>query len=429
MRATRRMRKRLQVETVSTAGLNLHPDNVRVHNRKNIEAIMTSLQKFGQQKPIVVGAGDKVIAGNGTLEAANRMGWGTIDIVRTELQDSDELAFMIADNKTTDMSEFDPESLAQIIDGLDSQGYDLTTTGFREYELNTLLDSVREPDGRDADAVPGLPEKAVSITGEIYLLGKHRLMCGDATEQINVERLMNGKKADMVFADPPYGVGYMGGRATPKKREKLRGDSQDAAWLYEAALRAAMPMIDDKAAFYIWFALGSVQTIYIALNNAGMQVRAVLIWHKINAGFGSLGVHYKMKYEPCAYGSKVGYTERWYGPTNEVTVWDIPRDGRSTYHPTQKPVALPLRAISNSTELGQCVLDLFLGSGTTIIACEKLGRIGYGMEIEPGYCDVIRKRWAEFVHGEDCDWGKLTAPQVSRKRCTVRHINARRRGN
>ena len=279
------------------------------------------------------------------------------------------------------------------------------------YEPLTLLEPEPPDEGFDADGAMDDVEaddyEPTVQRGEVWSLGQHRLMCGDATSADDVTVLMDGELGNMVFTDPPYGVGYTGqrissGRFVDNKRPAIQGDDVDAGWLYEASLTVAMPHLTDKSAFYVWFAASHSLTTYHALVNAGIRPKALIIWHKVNAGFGNLNHHYKHKHEPCIYGSKNGFAEYWHGPNNEVTVWDVAKQGHNDLHPTMKPVELPLRAITNSIERGQVVLDPFVGSGTTIIAAERLGRRCYAMEIEPRYCDVVIQRWEDYTGGKAC---------------------------
>lgn len=208
----------------------------------------------------------------------------------------------------------------------------------------------------------------------------------------------------MIFTDPPYGVDYKGQQVSSgvfvnSKRSRIENDAEDAGWLYEKSMIRAVQHTKDKAAFYIFYADGKHSIgVLQALVNAGLRIKAILIWHKINTGYGSLNQRYKQRHEPIAYCSKKDQADEWFGPTNECTVWDIERKGvDGSIHPTMKPIAVIERAIKNSTTENQIVLDLFLGSGSTLIACEQTGRICYGMEIDPRYVDVIIKRWEEFT--------------------------------
>jgi len=364
------------------------PGNVRAHSERNLEAIKTSLLKFGQRKPIVVGRDDIVQAGNGTVAAARALGWERVAVVRSPLKGSEATAYSIADNRTSELAEWDESALAKALGSLKNEdGIDELATGFNEKEIERLLAQDQEV---IEDAVPEVPEKPITKPGDLWLLGEHRVLCGDSTKVEDVARVMDDDKAQMVFTDPPYGVDYDGGTTA---REKLIGDHTTA--LYMSACKMAAMYSSKNAPLYLWHA--GTKGIAAAAAAAGYEIRCELVWNKNQAQFGALSAQYKQKHEPCYYCHKRGKAPQWFGPTNEVTVWDHDRAPRNEYHPTQKPVALAVRAAQNSSIPGQIILDLFLGSGTTLIAAEQLGRKCYGLEIEPKYCDVIVKRWENLT--------------------------------
>ena len=260
------------------------------------------------------------------------------------------------------------------------------------------------------DAVPDVPEEPVSQPGVIYQLGKHRLMCGDSTRAADVARLMSGGEADLVFTDPPYGVSYRGvnnpgGRLWEViENDDLRGEKLSEFLL--AAFKNLKASLREKRAFYIWYASSNHLQFEHAIIDAGLKSKQVLFWNK-----GMILGHsdYHWAAEPCFYGCHEGENCEWFGDRCQTTVWDIKRDNTREYvHPTQKPTALAIKAIFNSSKAGETVLDLFGGSGSTLIACEQTNRVNCTMEFDPKYVDVIRRRWAEFVHGEGCDWQALT---------------------
>jgi DNA modification methylase len=285
---------------------------------------------------------------------------------------------------------------------LAEQDFDLSLIGFSDDELADLLPEVEElapEELGDADAVPEPPEDPVSKPGDVWLLGKHRVMCGDSTSLTEVEQLMHGKKADMVFTDPPYGVAYEGGH-NDKKRQQIQNDAlegEDLTSLFYGALTAAITVTAEHAPFYVWFASGKSVETFAAFADLPLKLRAVIQWYKVRSGLGAFMSQYIPNCEPCIYAYKAGCSPQWYGPTDEKTVWELQKESRNEFHPTQKPVELPERAITNSSKKGQLVLDLFGGSGSTLIACEKTGRHARLMELDPRYCDVIVKRWQAFT--------------------------------
>ncbi len=252
------------------------------------------------------------------------------------------------------------------------------------------------PGMTDPDDVPAVPDDPITKPGDVWLLGGHRVLCGDSTVVTDVDRLMQGRKADMVFTDPPYGVDYDGGHAVKGiRRDKLSND-HDAS-IYADVFPLLVAFADPRAPFYIWYSDSKSGAVIGAVIGAGLEIRNTIIWNKNQAQFGALGAQYKTKHEPLIYAFKKGQSPHWYGPTNEVSVWDIDRAQVNEYHPTQKPTTLAERAIGNSSKPGDLVLDLFLGSGSTLIACEQTGRTCFGMEISPAYVDVCVQRWEAFT--------------------------------
>ena len=373
---------------VQIAQLSLDPTNARKHSQRNLDAIAASLKKFGQRKPIVVHKG-VVLAGNGTLEAAKTLGWTEIEIaeVPDDWDNDTAKAYALADNRTAELAEWDESELAKQLLELQDADWDIEELGF---EVPALVDI--EPG--DEDEIPEPPVEPKTKLGDIYQLGRHRLMCGDSTDEATVNRLMDGAKADMVFTDPPYGVEYTGGmqfkdgKVETKSREMIKNDDVD---IYQDVMRVLSEFSNGPC--YIWFAGTKAAKLYEAAEKYG-DIHALLIWVK-NGGYGALNANYKQKHEPCLYWKPKGKTLNFAGATTETTIWEIDKDGKNKLHPTQKPVALATKAISNHNS--KTVLDLFGGSGATLIAAEQLNRICYMMELDPKYCDVIVTRWENLT--------------------------------
>lgn len=235
--------------------------------------------------------------------------------------------------------------------------------------------------------------------------GGHRLICGDSTDSAVIDKLMDGEKADMVFTDPPYGVAYTGGmriedgKIQSNNKKQIKNDALDYENLYSFLLEAFINLREhtkERAAFYIFYAHSRSREFLNAFHDAELKQRSVLIWHKTSGGFGDFMAQYMNAYEPCIYGSN-GEAVNWYGPTNEKTVWDMDKEKKCDLHPTMKPIELVSRAIRNSSKQGQSVLDLFGGSGSTLIACEQLNRKCFTCELDPRYVDVIINRWEQFT--------------------------------
>jgi DNA modification methylase len=351
-----------------------------------------SLAEFGNIQPITwnVRTGN-VVGGHQRLKVYKAMGKTEVDVWAVDLDEQKEKAANIALNKLS--GEFDMPMLKDILEEIDTGDLDMEITGFGMDEIALMMEDAH-PEVTE-DEVPEVPVDAITKLGDLWLLGEHRVLCGDSTSEADVSRLMNGEKADMVFTDPPYGVNYDGGHATDKRREKLKNDN--STLIYDDSVPNMFRHSKDDAALYLWFADKSGYKILQALQANNYVIRSWLIWNKNQAQFGAIGSQYKQKHEPCLYCFKKGKSPYWNGPNNEVSVWDEKRSRINEFHPTQKPVELSARALANSCPASGLVLDLFLGSGATLIGAEQTKRKCYGMEISPNYCDVIVKRWENLT--------------------------------
>jgi DNA modification methylase len=370
--------------------------NARVHDEAQIAQIAGSIKEFGFNNPVLIDKDNGIIAGHGRVMAARKLGLTEVPtILLDHLNETQRKAYILADNRIAINSTWDNEMLSlELMDIKDDVS--LAMLGFNVDELDALLNPTELTEGlTDEDAVPDVPNEPTTKLGDIYQLGNHRLMCGDSTSIDAVDKLMDGNKADMVFTDPPYGVDYDGGHATEKRRTKL--DNDDKTLMYAGALPIAYMVSKEGAALYLWFADRFAKDVLTALEECNYKVRTWIIWNKNLAQFGAIGAQYKPKHEPCIYAFKKGHAPYWNGPNNEVTVWDVKRHSKNEFHPTQKPVELPERALENNSKAGDIVLDLFGGSGSTLIAAEKIGRQARLMELDPKYCDVIIKRWEDFT--------------------------------
>jgi DNA modification methylase len=371
-------------------------NNSRTHSDEQVAQIAASIKEFGWTNPILVDGENGIIAGHGRLMAARKLGYKEVPTIELkDLTETQRKAYIIADNRLALNAGWDNEMLTIELNELLADGFALEMLGFDPKELSALLEPEVVEGLTDEDAVPDIPDEPKTKMGDIYQLGNHRLMCGDSTSIDAVDKLMDGQKADMVFTDPPYGVDYDGGHATDKRRTKLEND--DKTLMYAGALPIAYMASKDGAALYLWFADRFAKDVLNALDECNFQVRTWIIWNKNLAQFGAIGAQYKPKHEPCIYAFKKGKAPFWNGPNNEVTVWDVKRHSKNEFHPTQKPVDLPVRALENSSKGGDIILDLFGGSGSTLIACEKQNRHARLMELDPKYCDVIVKRWEDFT--------------------------------
>lgn len=375
--------------------------NANKHKQRGMGQLEKSVQTDGWIGAITVAADGETFDGSARIEVAATTGFddaivvrsdGTRPIVhiREDIPNADDpraVRLGIAANAIASHNlEWDGAILDEIAGEIDLGEF------FGGDELRSLLSKV----SGGGDDVPEVEDGPTRVQpGEIWQLGRHRVMCGDSTKAEDVARLMQGERWQMVVTDPPYGVEYEGGSGNSTKRIRLAGDM--SASLYSAFLIAWMLYRDNKAAVYLWFAGTEGRSVYTAVEDAGLTVRALIIWNKLNAHFGDYMAQYMERKEPLLYCVKDG--SNWYGPTNEVTVWDIEQPSKNEHHSTEKPIECMERPIRNSTKHGDIVVDGFLGSGTTLIACERTGRRCYGIEIEPRYCDVILKRWENETGG------------------------------
>jgi site-specific DNA-methyltransferase (adenine-specific) len=409
---------RLQIELVPLDAVHLNPENPRL-NEPAVEAVMASIARFGFRVPLVVNRRTGLIeAGNTRWKAAQRMGLAEVPVIFADDDEITALAFALADNRTAEIATWDEPALAGLLQRLDAEG-ELAASAFSDDDLGSLIArlDVEEKRGReetfDADRAMAEAEQQATTRvqpGEFWQLGRHRLICGDATDPASWERLMAGESAHAIITDPPYAINYLGGRAAQEerigaKRRGAEGQEGDAYWddltddEYRALLTGSLSLAhqhsDDKAPLYLWFASSHLRDVLDCLSDTGWQERNLLVWVK-NNGAGALFAQYKHWYEPVFYAHKKGQAPRWHGPTNERTVWEHDKPTVNDLHPTMKPLALIERSIANATELGQLVVDPFLGSGTAIIAAERTGRRCFGFDLDARYCDVILSRWEEF---------------------------------
>lgn len=361
--------------------------NAKKHDKKQIDNVAESIRQYGFVQPIVIDHDGVIVIGHCRALAAKKLGMETVPCVCVDdLTPEQVKALRLVDNKSNE-SDWDFDLLADELPELDLSAFDFDW-GLPEDQTEEVVE----------DEAPEVDEDAEPITklGDIWQLGRHRLMCGDSTDKATVELLMDGKKADMVFTDPPYGVSYTGGLqfkdgyVEKNNREMIKNDDID---IYEDVFKILSQF--SNGACYIWFAGTKAASLYSAAEKYG-EIHALVIWVK-NGGYGALNANYKQKHEPCLYWKPKNAKLNFCGDTTQTTVWEINKDGVNEFHPTQKPIALPAKAIKNHK--AETVLDLFGGSGSTLVACEQLGRTCYMMELDPKYCDVIIKRW-ENLTGE-----------------------------
>lgn len=419
--------KNLRPLAVAIDSLKLDEQNARRHPKTSIDALIESLQRFGQQKPIVITPDRTVIAGNGLLAAARKLGWKYIAAARTDLQGRKARAYALADNRTNELSSWDEQILLAQIRLLQDAGDDMNAFGFAR-EINRLIAEAMEEQS-DLDVLPAPPDEPVTKPGDLWLLGDHRLLCGDAGNAEDVDRLLDGAAIHLVNTDPPYNVGVASrsnnaiaasgdhpigqqgmdialrgkksiasGKLRPKDRPLVNDFISDERFAHLLRLwfgnihRVLVP----GGSFYIWGGYSNIWNYPNALRESHLYFSQMIIWvkeHPVLTRKDFMGNH-----EWCFYGWKEGAAHRFFGPPNVTDVWSVKKvNPQSMVHLTEKPVELAVRPIIYSSQPGENVLDLFGGSGSTLIAAEKTRRRAFLMEIDPLYCDVIVQRYERFT--------------------------------
>jgi len=389
----------LQIEKWPVERLIPYARNARTHTDEQVAQIAASIAEFGWTNPVLVGSEGVLIAGHARLLAARKLAMTEVPvIVLDHLSESQRRALVIADNRLALSAGWDEDMLRVELEALREDDYNIDLLGFSDEEIENLLaepDSV-SPGLTDEDAVPETPESAVTVPGDVWLLGTHRLLCGDATVLSDVEKVLAGGLADMVFCDPPYNVNY-GSTMKDKLRGKKRAIANDnlgdgfAKFLYDACLNILMV---TKGAVYVCMSSSELHTLYKAFTEAGGHWSTFVVWAKNTFTMGRSD--YQRQYEPILYGWKEGSKHYWCGARDQGDIWFVKKPVSNDIHPTMKPVELVERAIQNSSKSRDTILDPFGGSGTTLIACEKAGRQARLIELEPKYCDVICQRYLDF---------------------------------
>jgi DNA modification methylase len=363
--------------------------NARTHSQSQIDQIAASIEQFGFTNPILVDTAAGILAGHARLLAALALELELVPvIVLDHLTDTEKRAYILADNQLALNAGWDDTLLAEEIAALERDGFETKTLGFSDEDLAALLAEHLSTDA-DPDSAPALDPVAVTRPGDIWLLGGHRLHCGDATSSTSFDLLLAGQPVDMVFTDPPYSVHYQaGGRRIVNDH---LGDGF-GPFLNQAC---ANLLAVTRGALYICMSSSQLHTLHSAFTGAGGHWSTFIIWEKNHFTLGRSD--YQRQYEPILYGWKEGGPHYWCGDRDQSDVWQVDRPAVNDLHPTMKPVGLVERAIRNSSRAGQIVLDAFGGAGSTLIACERTGRQARVLEIEPGYVDVIIRRWQEHT--------------------------------
>ena len=430
----------MEIKTVKISELKPHPKNPRVHPDSAIDKLVRSIKEYGWTNPVLVSADGYVLAGHARLKAAEKAGISEVPVIYLPLEGARAEAYLIADNRLQDETDWDYEKLKDLLQDLDTGEFDLELTGFDMGEIENLIAQFApeesEVEEDDFDPEENIPEIPVTQPGDLWILGRHRLLCGDATRPEDVARLMNGNTADLVVTDPPYNVDY-GSKAESINKYGYAFSNRHIANDYmsehqftdflASAFKNMADNLKSGGAFYIWHASTTLYEFETALRLNNLKSRQQLIWNKNSFVIGRQD--YQWKHEPCLYGWKDGAAHYFIDDRTQATVIEdkgldfkkmkkeelvallkeifsdkvsttvinVDKPMRSAEHPTMKPLKLLERLIKNSSRPGELVLDTFGGSGSTMMTCEQLNRTCYMMELDPIYCDVIIKRWENFT--------------------------------
>ena len=396
---------KIKVVNVPVSEIVPYENNPRV-NEGAVEQLARIIEQFGFRNPAVLNKDKVIIEGHTRLLAVKKLGWETMPcIIATDLTPEQEQALRIADNKIAEIAEWDEDKLKVELAALQEAGFDLSLLAFGDDELDDLLGGEAGTHGEtEPDAVPETPDIPVSTPGEVYKLGRHLLVCGDSTKPNDVAKVCGDGEADLWLTDPPYGVDYHGSNGMTIMNDSME-DTKFREFL-RSAFGIAEKCMKPGASAYIFHADSEGYNFRGACHDVGLKVRQCLVWKKNSLVLGRQD--YQWVHEPCLYLWKDGAAHNWYSDRSQTTVMEFNKPKKNDVHPTMKPVEMLCYLIGNSSKRGDTVLDTFGGSGSTLIACERTGRVCKCVELDPKYCDVIRKRWAEFVHGEGCDWERLT---------------------
>jgi len=387
--------------------------NARTHSDRQVAQIAASIAEFGFCSPVLADQDGGIIAGHGRVLAARKLGMTEVPvIILTHLNANQKRAFMLADNRLALNAGWDEQMLQLELEALTQAGCNLEVTGFDYGELKRLLADLHQQALTDPDAAPCLDEEAVTEPGDLWMLGNHRLLCGDGTKRGDLERVLNAASSDMIFTDLPYNADYSGKTA---QRLKLVNDNlgdQFSAFL-QAACQAMLAI--NSGAIYICMSSRELHNLYEAFSTAGGHWSTYVIWAKHTFTLGRSD--YQRQYEPILYGWREGDPHHWCQDRKQGDVWFIDKPHRNDLHPTMKPVELVERAISNSSRKGDLILDPFAGAGSTVLAAERTGRRAAVVEIDPKYVDVIVRRWQTYSgHPARLDPGGQSFAEVTEQR-------------
>lgn len=392
------MEKEMQYYLANVSDLIPYIRNARTHSESQIAQIAASIKEFGFLSPILIAEDNTILAGHGRLAAARKLGLTKVPCVKeSHLTETQRRAYIIADNKLSLNAGWDEDILAIELSELQGADFDLDLLGFDESELASIFEDDKEVEDDDFDVEEELNKPCFSKAGDIWTLGRHRLICGDSTKEETYRILMEGKKANLVVTDPPYNVNYEGSAG------KIKNDNMNTDKFYNFLLDAFSNMekvMADDASIYVFHADTEGLNFRKAFNDAGFYLSGCCIWKKPSLVLGRSP--YQWQHEPCLYGWKKKGKHQWYSGRRETTIWEFEKPKKNAEHPTMKPIALLAYPITNSSMSNTIILDPFGGSGSTLIACEQTDRSCYTIELDEKFCDVIVKRYIEQV-GTDKD--------------------------
>lgn len=371
--------------------------NARTHSKEQVDQIVKSIQEYGFTNPLLIDEKNNIIAGHGRLEASKKLNYIEVPcIVLKGLTEAQKRAYIIADNKMALNAGWNDELLKLELEDLKALDFDLELTGFTTDELNDLLKSDEDIEIIE-DEAPEPPKEPKSKLGDVYQLGNHRLMCGDSTKIEDVEKLMNGNKADLFLTDPPYNVNYTDRHSTERKimNDAFDSDEECGKELWLPAFKNARESCEDCCSVYCFMPQGGTHMMMMMMMTAGWQVKHELIWEKQSIVLNRADYNYQ--HEPILYGWNKNHKFYGKGQFKNTSIWKFDRPTKSKEHPTMKPIALLSEILLNATKQNDKVIDLFGGSGSTLIACEQLNRNCYMMELDPKYVDVIIERWESLT--------------------------------
>ncbi len=385
----------MQIKLAEISNIKPYENNPRKLSEQAIEKVAMSLKEYGFRQPIVVDKDMVIVAGHTRFRASKKLGLKQVPIsVIDNLSEEQINAYRIADNRTAEESEWDNELLKMEIKELEAKDFKLDLLGFNDEQLNNIL--FEEKQGlTDEDEVPETPEEPISKLGDIWKLGNHRVMCGDSTKNEDFDKLMQNEKANVVYTDPPYNINYGNIKHEKFKMRDIKNDSMDK-FQYREFCTKFIENLKQRCdgIFYCWGAQGKDGRLLFTILDDYLHNSTTIMWYKDQFTLGRGKYH--NQYEPCWFGwNKSG--ESFIDDRKLVNVWNHKRPKKSDLHPTMKPIELIEIGLTHSTKIDDIVLDCFLGSGSTLIACEKLNRLCYGIELDPKYCDVIIKRWENFT--------------------------------